>query len=253
MAEKSNGRKLSVLTAYDFSMARLFDEAGVDCLLVGDSMGMVVQGKSSTLAVTMDQMVYHTEMVSRAATRAIVVADMPFGSFQPSATDAVRNAVRLIQDGGAHAVKLEGGERVIESIRAILRADIPVMGHLGLTPQSINKLGRYHVQRGEDELLADAKLLEETGAFAIVLESVPQSLAEQITKSISIPTIGIGAGPHCDGQVLVWQDAFGLTQDFQPKFVKRYCNVHELILNAARQFCSEVQSGVFPSAEQSYN
>lgn len=244
---------LAVLTAYDYLTARIFDQQGVDALLVGDSLGVVVQGHPTTLKVTMDQMVYHTEMVSRAAQHALVVADLPFMSYQVSVPQAVRNAGRLIQKGGAAAVKLEGGTRVSEHIRAIVDAQIPVMGHLGLTPQSIRAIGRYRVQRDEDRLMADAKAIEEAGAFAVVLESVPVSLAQAITKEIAIPTIGIGAGPHCDGQVLVWYDALGLLRDFHPKFVKRFADLHTPMSEGVRSYIDEVRRRQFPGPEHGYS
>lgn len=253
VARKGSGRPLVVLTAYDFLTARLFDDAGVDALLVGDSMGTVVQGRPNTLGVTLDAIAYHTEIVARAARQALVIADMPFLSYHTSVADAIRNAGRLLQEGGAQAVKLEGGERCAETIRALVRADIPVMGHVGLTPQSIHKLGKYHVQRDEAQLLADARAVEEAGAFGLVLEVIPSTLAQKVTSALSIPTIGIGAGPACDGQVLVWQDAFGLTPDFKPRFVKQYANLHAVLTEAARRFCDEVRSGQYPDSEHSYS
>ena len=251
-SRKGATERLVVLTAYDYAIARLFDEVGVDALLVGDTLGVVVQGRPNTLSVTMDQMVYHSEMVARAAQRALVVADLPFLSYQADRAEAVRNAGRLLKEGSAHAVKLEGGVVVEETIRAVAEAQIPVMGHVGLTPQSIHKLGRYHTQRDERRLLADAKAVERAGAFAMVLESMPRILAKKITESVSIPTIGIGAGPDCDGQVLVWQDAFGLTVDFKAKFVKRYADLHGCLTDAVARFRDEVRSGSFPDDEHSY-
>lgn len=250
--DRKGQEPLVVLTAYDFLSAKLFDECGVDALLVGDSLGVVIQGHPNTLAVTMDQMVYHTSMVSRATRRALVVADLPFLSYQAEVAEAVRNAGRLVQEGNAGAVKLEGGVRMRDRIEAITSADIPVMGHIGLTPQSIRKLGRYHVQRNEERLLADAKAVEEAGAFAVVLESVPRTLAAEITKAISIPTIGIGAGVDCDGQVLVWQDALGMLVDFHPKFVKRYANVYDEMKRGVEAYCREVRNREFPDPGHSY-
>lgn len=252
VARKQTGPRLAVLTAYDFPTARLFDEAGVDALLVGDTVGVVVQGRPNTLAVTMDQMVYHTEMAARAARRALVIADMPFLSYQADTGEAVRNAGRLIKEGGAHAVKLEGGVRSADAIRAITDAHIPVMGHVGLTPQSIQKFGGHRVQRDEDRILADARAVQAAGAFSIVLETIPATLARSITDALSIPTIGIGAGSHCDGQVLVWHDAFGLNIEFKARYVKHFAQLHAALLDGVRRFCDEVRSGTFPDEPHSY-
>lgn len=249
---KSRGERLVVLTAYDYPTARIFDRNGVDALLVGDTLGMVVQGGSDTLTVTMDQMVYHVRMVSRAAERALVIGDLPFLSYQVDDRDAIRNAGRLLQEGGAHAVKLEGGRRSESTIRAITRAQIPVMGHIGLTPQSILHLGRYKAQRDERQILDDAKAVEDAGAFSVVLETIPIDLAQKVSASISIPTIGIGAGPHCDGQVLVWQDAFGLTEGHLPRYVKRYADLQRLFTDAVRAYSDEVRRGAFPDADHAY-
>lgn len=250
--EQKGKDPLVMLTAYDFVTARLFDECGVDALLVGDSLGVVVQGHPTTIPVTMDQMVYHSQIVARAAKRALVVADLPFLSYQTSVSDAVRNAGRLIQEGGASAVKLEGGRRMQTQIEAIVAADIPVMGHLGLTPQSIRKIGRYRVQRDEEALLADAKALEEAGAFGMVLESVPEGLGTKITKAVSIPTIGIGAGSGCDGQVLVWQDALGLLDDFNPRFVKQFAQIRQSMHDGVVEYCRQVRAREFPDRAHSY-
>lgn len=250
-AAKGAGRRLAVLTAYDYPTARVWDEAGVDALLVGDSLATVIQGRSTTLGVTMDQMVYHTEMVSRAAEHSLVIADLPFLSYQADRGEAIRNAGRLLKAGGAQAVKLEGGRRSAETIRAIAQAQIPVMGHIGLTPQSIHQLGGYRVQRQED-LIEDAVAVAEAGAFAVVLETMPTDLARQVTKRISIPTIGIGAGPHCDGQVLVWTDAFGLSVDFKAKFVKRYAEIYFTLLEGCQKYAEEVRQGTFPDEAHSY-
>lgn len=253
VAQKAKGKRLAVLTCYDYPVARIFDAVGVDALLVGDTLGTVVQGHPTTLGVTMEQAVYHAEMVSRAVQRSLVIADMPFLSYQVDIPDAIRNAGRLMKEGGAHGVKLEGGRRCEATIRAIVEAQIPVMGHIGLTPQSIHKIGRYHVQRDEREILLDAEAVERAGAFAIVLESMPTALANAVTKAVSIPTIGIGAGAGCDGQVLVWQDAFGLTNDFKAKFVKHYADLHAVFSEGARRYCEEVRAGTFPDAEHSYD
>lgn len=252
VAQKGAGKRLTVLTAYDYPTARLFDEAGADALLVGDTVGVVVQGRPNTLSVTMDQMVYHTEMVARASRRALVIADMPFLSYQTSVEDAVRNAGRLIKEGGAHAVKLEGGRRSQPAIHAITDAHIPVMGHVGLTPQSIQKLGGHRVQRDEHDILADARAVEAAGAFSIVLETIPAAIAAVVTGALAIPTIGIGAGAGCDGQVLVWYDALGWNVEFKARYVKHFALVRDVLLEGARRFCDEVRSGVYPDAEHSY-
>ena len=245
-----------MVTAYDATFSRLFDDAGADVLLVGDSLGMVVQGHDSTLPVTMDQMVYHSRAVTRAAMRAHVVGDMPFMSYQTTPDDAVRNAGRLVAEGGVGSVKLEGGAEFSETVRRIVKASIPVMGHIGLTPQSVHKMGGYVVQGRDEEtarrLLDDAVALEEAGAYALVLEGVPLELAKQITARLSIPTIGIGAGKHCDGQVLVCYDLLGLNPDFKPKFVKRYANLHEGATQAAQAFFHEIREGTFPDEEHSF-
>lgn len=254
---KAAGRKICMVTAYDATFSRILDDAGADVLLVGDSLGMVVQGNDSTLQVTMDQMVYHSRAVSRAAKRAHVVGDMPFMSYQTNVEDAVKNAGRLVAEGGVGSVKLEGGEEFADVIRAISRASIPVMGHLGLTPQSVHKMGGYVVQ-GKDEdaaqkILADAITLEQAGCYALVLEGVPLELAKQITERLTIPTIGIGAGIHCDGQVLVCYDLLGMNPDFKPKFVKRYANAYELMTSAAKGFFEEVRGGTFPDRDHSFS
>jgi 3-methyl-2-oxobutanoate hydroxymethyltransferase len=249
-------QKICMVTAYDATFARIFDEAGADVLLVGDSLGMVIQGQDSTLPVTMDQMVYHSTCVTRGAKRALVVGDLPFMSYQNSIEDAVRNAGRLITEGGVGSVKLEGGVEFAEVISRIVRASIPVMGHIGLTPQSVHKMGGYIVQGRDEEtakkLLEDAVALEEAGCFALVLEGVPLELAKSITSRISIPTIGIGAGKHCDGQVLVSYDLLGLNPDFKPKFVKRYANMHQSVSESVSAFFSEVRASSFPDDEHSF-
>lgn len=250
---KQHGRRISVLTAYDFTTARLLDSAGVDCLLVGDTLGMVVQGHSTTLRVTLEQMIYHVEMVARAAKRALVVADMPFLSYQASAEQAILSAGRFLKETQCQAVKLEGGRRSAETIRALVTADIPVMGHVGLTPQSVRRLGGYKVQRDAEEVMADARAVAAAGAFSVVLECVPGELAEQITAELPIPTIGIGAGPRCDGQVLVSHDMLGLFEHFQPKFVRRYTELGELIRKAASAYVADVAAGTFPSESESFH
>lgn len=254
--KKEKGEKITVLTAYDYPFAKLIDEAGIDILLVGDTVGIVVQGEESTLPVTLDQMVYHTRMVSRAAKRALVVGDMPFLSYQASIEETIRSAGRFLKEGGAAAVKLEGGARVADRIEALTRHDIPVMAHIGLTPQSVHRMGGYKVQgRGTlqaKQLLADAKTVESAGAFSLVLEGIPISLAKKITRSIHIPTIGIGAGPYCDGQVLVLHDLLGLFTRFHPKFVRRYADLTAAITEAVRRYKSDVESGKFPTEEEGY-
>jgi 3-methyl-2-oxobutanoate hydroxymethyltransferase len=249
---KPQGRKIAVLTAYDFTMARVLDAAGADCLLVGDSLGTVVQGHDTTLRVTLDQMVYHAEMVARASKRAFVVADLPFGSYQASTEQAVLSAARFLKETQCQAVKLEGGKRSSQTIRAIVEAGIPVMGHIGLTPQSVRRFGGYKVQRNGEEILADAHAVADAGAFAIVLECVPSELATGVTAQLPIPTIGIGAGAGCDGQVLVIHDMLGLFQAFRPKFVRRYADLGEVVRDAAARYVADVRSGSFPTAEESF-
>ncbi len=250
---KGRGEKITVLTAYDATMARLLDRAGIDVMLVGDSLGMVVLGHDTTLPVTLDAMVHHTAAVSRGASRALVVADMPFLTYQVSVEEAVRNAGRLMQEGGAAAVKLEGGRPVLEMVRRLVEIGIPVMGHLGLLPQSVPQLGGYGVQARDQfhahRLLEDARALEEAGAFSIVLESIPHALAAEVTAALEIPTIGIGAGPHCDGLVLVSYDAFGMFDEFVPSFVKQYARLGEQIMCAASEYAKEVREGRFPAPE----
>jgi 3-methyl-2-oxobutanoate hydroxymethyltransferase len=254
--QKAAGQKICMVTAYDATFARILDEAGADVLLVGDSLGMVVQGHDSTLPVTMDQMVYHSKAVTAGAKRAHVVGDLPFMSYQNSVEDAVRNAGRLVSEGNVGSVKLEGGQEFAEVISRIVRASIPVMGHIGLTPQSVHKMGGYVVQgRDEDtarKLLEDAVALEQAGCYALVLEGVPLELAKTITARLSIPTIGIGAGKHCDGQVLVCYDLLGLNPAFKPKFVKRYADGFGTITGAAQSFFGEVRSGAFPDEDHSF-
>lgn len=255
-ASKAKGEKLSMLTAYDYSTAKLEDESGINGILVGDSLGNVVLGYEDTVSVTMEDMIHHGAAVARGAKNALVVVDMPFMSYEVTVEEAVRNAGRLMKEGRAGAVKLEGGVRVAEQIRAIVKAGIPVMGHIGLTPQSINVFGGFKVQGKSEEaaraLLADAKAVEEAGAFAVVIEAVPAALAQMITDAVSIPTIGIGAGAGCDGQILVYQDMLGMFSDFTPKFVKRYANVGEVMREAFANYAAEVASGAFPTEEHTY-
>lgn len=254
--QKAKGEKISMLTAYDYSTAKLMDEAGINGILVGDSLGMVMLGYEDTLPVTMEDMIHHTAAVCRGAKNTLVVGDMPFMSYQVSVEEAVYNAGRLMKEGRCQAVKLEGGASVCPQIRAITNASIPVMAHIGLTPQSINAFGGFKVQGKSEEaakkLLEDAKAVEEAGAFAVVLECVPSKLAELISKSISIPTIGIGAGAGCDGQILVYQDMLGLFSDFTPKFVKKYANVGEMMTQAFRDYIADVQEGSFPAPEHTF-
>jgi 3-methyl-2-oxobutanoate hydroxymethyltransferase len=254
--KKAGNERITMITAYDFPFAMICDEAGIDAILVGDSLGMVVQGLDTTLPVTMDEMLYHTKMVSRAARDAMVIGDMPFMSYQTGAVDAVRNAGRFLKEAGASAIKIEGGEEVLEHIRAMTKADIPVMAHIGLTPQAVHRMGGYRVQGRTEEaanrLVREASLVEDAGAFALILEAIPMDLAKRITEEISIPTIGIGAGPHCNGQVLVLHDVIGLFERFTPKFVKKYADLKEDVLKAIKTYKDEVERGVFPSEEQSF-
>ena len=253
---KRDKKKLIVVTAYDALFTRIVEQAGIEAILVGDSLGVVVQGKANTLSVTMDEMLYHTKLVAGAAQRALVIGDMPFMSYQASQEDALRNAGRFLQ-AGAQAVKLEGGAAVADRVAAMTSIGIPVMGHLGMTPQSIHRYGGYKVQGKESDqaraLLNDAKALEAAGAFAIVIEAIPAELAKTITEQVAIPTIGIGAGPHCDGQVLVLYDLLGLFDDFVPKFVKPYAHLKADALQALRRYKEEVEEGKFPSDSESYH
>jgi 3-methyl-2-oxobutanoate hydroxymethyltransferase len=252
LAAKTRGVRLTMLTAYDYTMARLLDRAGVDGVLVGDSLGMVVQGQGNSLGVTLDEMIYHSRCVARGVRRSLLVADMPFMSFQVSPQQALENAGRLVKEGGAHAVKLEGGIRSAPSIAAITSADIPVMGHIGLTPQSVRRFGGFRVQRDANKLLDDAKATEQAGAFAVVVECVPAELAQKITATLGIPTIGIGAGAGCDGQILVTHDILGLFDELQPRFVKQYAELGRELVRAAESYCREVRDGSFPGAEHSF-
>lgn len=255
--KKGKGEKSTMLTAYDYSQAKVVDEAGVDMILVGDSLGMVVLGYENTLAVTLEEMIHHGKAVVRGSQRAMVVMDLPFMTYQVNRDDALRNAGRVIQETGAQAVKLEGGIEVVEAVRGMVEAGIPVMGHLGLTPQSVGQLGGYKVQGKDKEaakkMFEDAKALEEAGAFAIVLECVPWQLAEFITAQLSIPIIGIGAGKNCDGQVLVFHDVLGLFDEFRPKFVKQYLNLREEMVKGIKDYVGEVKKGDFPGEEHIFN
>ena len=253
---KEEKRKLSMLTAYDYSMAKIIDESGVNGILIGDSLGMVIKGEEDTLAVTMDEIIYHTKAVKKGAKNALIVSDMPFLSYHVSIEQAVLNAGRLIKEGGANAVKLEGGANVAAQIKAIVDAQIPVMGHIGLTPQSVNAFGGFKVQGKSEaaakQLIDDAVLIEKAGAFSIVLEGIPEKVAELITNAVSIPTIGIGAGKYCDGQILVYQDMLGMFNDFVPKFVKQYANVGTVMRDAISSYVKEVQAGAFPEEKHTF-
>ena len=257
LAAGSPNKKITCLTAYDYPMGRLVDEAGVDVVLVGDSLAMVMLGHESTLPLTLEEALHHTKAVRRGVERGLVVADMPYGSYHGDINESLRNAMRFVKEAGAEAVKIEGGERRLELIARLTEAEIPVMGHIGLTPQSLNALGGYRVQgktpNAAEQLLRDAKAVEAAGAFAIVLEAIPRELAAEITKAVAIPTIGIGAGPDCDGQVLVLHDMLGLTFQNAPKFARRYANIGEVISRAVREYCADVQSGSFPTDAESYH
>lgn len=249
---KTRKEKIVALTAYDYPFARLLDEVGVHLILVGDSLGMVVQGETSTLPVTMEQMLYHTRMVSRGARHALVVGDMPFMSYQAGISDAIINAGRFLKEAGATAVKLEGGAAVSNVIRALCGASIPVQAHIGLTPQSVHAMGGYRVQRDAERLMADALEVEAAGAFSVVLEGIPAEIAAKITETLKIPTIGIGAGPHCDGQILVLHDSLGLNDRHLPKFVKQYAQLNQIAREALGVYIQEVQEGAFPGPEHCY-
>jgi 3-methyl-2-oxobutanoate hydroxymethyltransferase len=256
-ADSSNRKKITCLTAYDYPSARIVDEAGVDVVLVGDSVSMVVLGYDSTLPLTLEEALHHTKAVRRGVHQALVVADMPYGSYHGDMNEALKNAMRFVKEAGAEAVKVEGGERRLELIAKLSEAEIPVMGHIGLTPQSVNAFGGYRVQgktpSAAEQLLRDARSVEAAGAFAIVLEGIPRELAGEITRSVRIPTIGIGAGPDCDGQILVLHDMIGLTFQTPPKFARRYVNVGDIIASAVKEYCADVQSGSFPSDAESYH
>ena len=253
---KTNGEKISMITAYDFSFAKIFDAAGVDVILVGDSASNVMAGHVTTLPITLDQIIYHASSVIRGVDRSLVVVDLPFGSYQSNSKEALASAIRIMKETGAHAVKLEGGEEVLESANRILAAGVPVMGHLGLTPQSIYKFGTYTVRAKEEaeaeKLKSDAKLLEEAGCFAVVLEKIPATLAKEVSESIQIPTIGIGAGKHCDGQVLVMHDMLGINTEFKPRFLRQYLNLHEQVTGAVQQYIKDVKSKDFPNENEQY-
>ncbi len=253
---KRRGEKISMLTAYDYTMAKIIDHAGIDVVLVGDSASNVMAGHETTLPITLDQMIYHASSVIRAIDRALVVVDLPFGSYQGNSKEALTSAIKIMKESGAHAVKLEGGREIKDSIERILSAGIPVMGHLGLTPQSIYKFGTYTVRAKEEEealrLVADAKILEESGCFALVLEKIPAKLAGEVAKNISIPVIGIGAGGEVDGQVLVTHDMLGMTHEFSPRFLRRYLNLYENMSNAFQQYIKDVKSRNFPNENEQY-
>jgi 3-methyl-2-oxobutanoate hydroxymethyltransferase len=253
---KSNGEKISMITAYDFSFAKIFDSAEIDVILVGDSASNVMAGNETTLPITLDQMIYHASSVIKGVKRCLVVVDLPFGSYQSNSIEALASAVRIMKETGAHAVKLEGGEEVLESINRIEAAGEPVMGHLGLTPQSIYKFGTYNVRAKEEEeankLRRDAQLLQEAGCFAIVLEKIPASLAKEVSQSLNIPTIGIGAGKFCDGQVLVMHDMLGINTEFRPRFLRQYLNMHDQVTKAVGQYIKDVKSNDFPNDKEQY-
>jgi 3-methyl-2-oxobutanoate hydroxymethyltransferase len=256
VAKKAAREKITMVTAYDYPGARLVDRAGIDIILVGDSLGMVVLGYKDTTKVTMEEMLHHSRAVARAHPKSLVVGDMPFGTFQASAAEAVKNAVRFVQEGGAEAVKIEGGQRVAENAASIVSAGIPVMGHIGLTPQSLHAFGGYRVQgrssEAESQLMRDAAALEAAGVFAVVLEGIPLKLARRVTESLQVPTIGIGAGPYCDGQVLVFHDLLGYFDGFAPKFAKAYADLNTVITEAVERFRADVEAGRFPDREHSY-
>ncbi len=253
---KGAGEKISMITAYDFSFAKIMDDAGIDVILVGDSASNVMAGHQTTLPITLDQMIYHASSVLRGVSRCFVVVDLPFGSYQSNPKEALTSAIRIMKETGAHAIKLEGGEEVIESVNRIVAAGIPVMGHLGLTPQSIYKFGTYTVRAKEEvestKLRNDAKLLEQAGCFGIVLEKIPASLAKEVSESLQIPTIGIGAGRHCDGQVLVMHDMLGINTEFKPRFLRKYLNLHEQITGAVQHYIKDIKSNDFPNEMEQY-
>ncbi|HEV2355780.1 MAG TPA: 3-methyl-2-oxobutanoate hydroxymethyltransferase [Puia sp.] len=253
---KMNGERISMITAYDFSFARIFDGAGIDIILVGDSASNVMAGHETTLPITLDQMIYHASSVMRGVNRAFVVVDLPFGSYQSNSKEALASAVRIMKETGAHAVKVEGGEEIMESVRRILGAGVPVMGHLGLTPQSIYKFGTYSVRAREEseaeKLKNDARLLEEAGCFGLVLEKIPAGLGREVSETLRIPTISIGAGKYCDGQVLVMHDLLGITTEFQPRFLRRYLRLHEEITAAVKHYIHDVKSKDFPNDQEQY-
>jgi 3-methyl-2-oxobutanoate hydroxymethyltransferase len=253
---KANGEKISMITAYDFSFARIFDAAGIDVILVGDSASNVMAGNETTVPMTIEHMIYHAQCVVKGIDRCLVVVDMPFGYYQSNSDIALASAIRIMKETGGHAIKLEGGEEVIDSVKRIVSAGIPVMGHLGLTPQSIYKFGTYNVRAKEqveaDKLRNDAKLLEDAGCFAIVLEKIPATLAKEVSESLLIPTIGIGAGKHCDGQVLVMHDMLGINTEFKPRFLRQYLNMHEQVTGAVQQYITDIKQRNFPADTESY-
>lgn len=253
---KANGEKISMITAYDFSFAKIFDAAGIDVILVGDSASNVMAGHETTLPITLDQIIYHASSVIRGVNRSLVVVDLPFGSYQSNSKEALASAIRIMKETGAHAVKLEGGEEVLESVKRIVAAGVPVMGHLGLTPQSIYKFGTYTVRAREEaeaeKLKKDAKLLQDSGCFAMVLEKIPATLAKEVSESVAIPTIGIGAGKYCDGQVLVMHDMLGINTEFKPRFLRQYLNLHPQITGAVQQYIKDVKSNDFPNEQEQY-
>lgn len=253
---KERGEKIAMLTSYDFSMAKIVDEAGIDIILVGDSASNVMAGHETTLPITLDQMIYHASSVVRGISRALVVVDLPFGSYQGNSKEALASTVRIMKESGAHAVKLEGGEEIIESVKRILTAGVPVMGHLGLTPQSIYKFGTYQVRAKEEleaeKLIKDSKLLEEAGCFALVLEKIPSALAKKVAESLTIPVIGIGAGMNVDGQVLVVHDMLGINTEFKPRFLRKYADLHSIMNQAVGQYISDVKSRDFPNEQEQY-
>jgi 3-methyl-2-oxobutanoate hydroxymethyltransferase len=253
---KNNGEKISMLTAYDFSMAKIFDDAGIDVLLVGDSASNVMAGHETTLPITLDHMIYHAQSVIRACQRCLVIVDLPFGSYQGNSKEALHSAIRIMKEAGAHGIKLEGGEEVVESIKRIVGAGVPVMGHLGLTPQSIYQFGTYAVRAKEDEeaeiLLHNAKLLEDAGCFSLVLEKIPAALGGQVASALKIPIIGIGAGMHVDGQVLVMHDMLGITKNFSPRFLRRYLNLYDEITTATKNYIKDIKDKDFPNEKEQY-
>ena len=253
---KNNSEKISMLTAYDFSFAKIIDEAGIDIILVGDSASNVMAGHETTLPITLDQMIYHASSVVRAVNRALVIVDLPFGTYQADSKEALKSAIRIMKESGAHAVKLEGGYQAKESIERIIQAGIPVMGHLGLTPQSIYKFGTYEVRAKDkqeaDTLLNDALMLEEIGCFSVLLEKIPNTLSKEVSSKLTVPIIGIGAGSHVDGQVLVLQDMLGMNKDFSPRFLRRYLDLDSLVSNAVKKYSTDIKSGDFPNEEEQY-
>ena len=253
---KNNSEKISMLTAYDFSFAKIIDEAGIDIILVGDSASNVMAGHETTLPITLDQMIYHASSVVRAVNRALVIVDLPFGTYQADSKEALKSAIKIMKESGAHAVKLEGGYQAKESIERIIQAGIPVMGHLGLTPQSIYKFGTYEVRAKDkqeaDTLLNDALMLEEIGCFSVLLEKIPNTLSKEVSSKLTVPILGIGAGSHVDGQVLVLQDMLGMNKDFSPRFLRRYLDLDSLVSNAVKKYSTDIKSGDFPNEEEQY-